>query len=178
MRRPIVPPYVTDPRRLVLFREAVNPNWQLKDERGRQLCRWCGSRLEGRRTSFCSGGRVGVSRDGELKNADAWGCVEEWQLRTNAQWRRQVVFARDRGACQSCGLDCAALLADRYREGETRVDRHVRLAPLRALFGADGHTWEVDHVLAIHKGGGGALANLRTLCLACHREKSVAERRL
>lgn len=44
--------------------------------------------------------------------------------------------------------------------------------------GVIGRNWEADHIVPVHKGGGGCgLENFQTLCVDCHKEKSIIERR-
>ncbi len=39
--------------------------------------------------------------------------------------------------------------------------------------GVYDHKWEADHILPVHKGGGGCtLENFQTLCYDCHKEKT------
>lgn len=174
-RRPLHswPAYVSQRRRWLLA-EAANPLCTRRDpETGKALCRWCGAKLQGRRTSFCSGGRYRISREGVLMpGSGPWGCVEEWSLRTTPSYARHIVLGRDRGMCAGCGVDCLKLELQR---GE-KFDEHRARVP-RAWIGSGGQTWEVDHVLALHLGGSGGLANLQTLCVPCHREKSAREAR-
>jgi len=36
-------------------------------------------------------------------------------------------------------------------------------------------TYEIDHILPLHRGGGDSLCNLQALCSACHRKKTIGE---
>lgn len=173
------PAYVAQRRRWLLA-EAANPLWLLKDERGRALCRWCGKHLEGRRTSFCSGGKVRLARAGGILNPELWGCVEEWSLRTVPRFARACVFERDRGVCAGCGIDCPGVEARFHRQpGEDfdvwRERLRAEFVPVWGKWG--GSVWEADHVVPLHRGGTGGLSNLQTLCVLCHREKSAREAR-
>lgn len=125
---------------------------------GRRYCKACGDPCPPRRRSFCSGGGVALTyergeRRGYLTIREStwnrWGCVEEWSVRNDPKFLRAVVFARDRGVCAGCGLDCLA----------------------------SARPWQADHVEPLHRGGSGALDNVQTLCEPCHEEKSAAERR-
>ena len=60
-----------------------------KGETGRNLCRWCRLEVPAGRRTFCS----------EF-------CVNEWRLRSDPGYLRDQVFARDRGVCAVCGIDC------------------------------------------------------------------------
>ena len=138
--------------------------WAARDElakgaNGRALCRWCSLEVPRGRFTFCS----------EF-------CVDEWKLRTDPGYLRERVFARDRGACAGCGLDCMA---------QWHHIRRLRgAAKLRALadWGVQPRSrqslWDADHIVPVVEGGGECdLENLRTLCLKCHR-KVTAELRL
>jgi len=54
---------------------------------GEPLCRWCQQPVPPPKKTFCSP-----------------GCVHEHMLRSNTGYARQQTFARDGGACASCGL--------------------------------------------------------------------------
>lgn len=41
----------------------------------------------------------------------------------------------------------------------------------------DGVRLEVDHIVSVHRGGGSALSNLRTLCQSCHAKRTWEERK-
>jgi 5-methylcytosine-specific restriction enzyme A len=116
---------------------------------GRCLCRWCNLEVPAGRLTFCSD----------------W-CVEEWKLRSNPGHLRERVLERDRGVCALCGLDCLA---------EWRHIRRLRgSARLKAFaeWGMRGRKslWDADHIIPVAEGGGECdLANMRTLCLKCHR---------
>ena len=36
-------------------------------------------------------------------------------------------------------------------------------------------TYEIDHIIALHKGGADSLDNLQALCSSCHRKKTIRE---
>ncbi|WP_220472631.1 HNH endonuclease [Spirosoma foliorum] len=39
-----------------------------------------------------------------------------------------------------------------------------------------GNQWEADHIVPVHKGGGYCdLDNFQTLCIPCHRDKTLLE---
>lgn len=114
-----------------------------------------------------------MARGGGILHRELWGCVEEWSLRTVPHFAREVLRDRDHELCAGCGLDCSSL---RRRPGE-KFDEH-RLRVPRMFVGAGGHVWEADHIVPLHRGGGGGLANLQTLCVPCHREKSAREARV
>ncbi|MCU1348534.1 MAG: endonuclease [Acidobacteria bacterium] len=119
----------------------------------RPLCRWCKTAVSGRRRTFCS---------------DA--CVHEWRLRSSTSYLRDCVFDRDHGTCALCGLDTVEL-----RRKVMRLPFGARMRELRAMIDRGALTrgrkswWEADHILAVVEGGDSDLANIRTLCIACHR---------
>lgn len=120
-----------------------------KGPNGRCLCRWCNLEVPAGRLTFCSD----------------W-CVEEWKLRSSPAHLRERVFERDRGVCAVCRLDCIA----EFR----RIKRLKGAARVKAslLWGLRGRKtlWDADHVIPVCEGGGECdLANMRTLCLRCHR---------
>lgn len=128
-------------------------------ETGRCLCRWCALEVPRGRFTFCSD----------------W-CVHEWRLRSNPGYLREQVLRRDKGICSDCGIDTLSA----YRQ--MRKARGARRAALLARWGLKRVTrrslWDADHILPVAEGGGECdIANIRTLCLLCHR-KVTAELRL
>jgi 5-methylcytosine-specific restriction endonuclease McrA len=128
-----------------------------RGENGRPLCRWCELEiLAKRRRTFCSD-----------------FCVHQWRLRTDPGYLRDQVFARDRGICASCQADTVAIFA-----ALKRARGKARAAGL-AFYGMKSITsrrslWDADHILPVAEGGGQCdLDNLRTLCIACHREATA-----
>lgn len=124
-----------------------------KGANGRCLCRWCNLEVPAGRLTFCSD----------------W-CVEEWRLRTNPGHLRERVLERDRGICAVCGVDCLA---------EWRHIKRLRGAArskVLAAWGLNGRKslWDADHIVPVAEGGGECdLANMRTLCLKCHRSHTA-----
>ncbi len=126
---------------------------------GRGLCRWCSLEVPRRRFTFCS----------EY-------CVHEWKLRTQPGYVREQVFKRDKGICSGCGVDTLT---------EARRLRYARGASRKALlmhWGLKARTrkslWDADHIVPVAEGGGQCdLANIRTLCLRCHRAATLELRR-
>lgn len=98
------------------------------DDSSRRPCRWCGAMPDGRRRTFCS---------------DA--CVHQHKLRTDPAYQARHVLKRDRGVCESCGLDCVALVAElegeRLRIGReiTAVQRYRCLTEYPYEHGTCGH---------------------------------------
>jgi 5-methylcytosine-specific restriction endonuclease McrA len=135
----------------------VRPHLLPRGENGRPLCRWCELEiLAKRRRTFCS----------EY-------CVHQWRLRTDPGYLRDQVFARDRGVCAVCHADTLAIFA-----ALKRARGKARAAGL-AFYGMKSITsrrslWDADHILPVAEGGGQCdLDNLRTLCIACHREATA-----
>lgn len=122
---------------------------------GRALCRWCNLEVPPNRRTFCSD----------------W-CVHEWRLRSDPGYLRECVLERDKGVCAVCGIDTVA---------EWRRIRRLRgAARLKALhaWGVPANhrksLWDADHIVPVVEGGGECdLANLRTLCLKCHRQATA-----
>lgn len=125
---------------------------------GRALCRWCAIEVPTGRQTFCS----------------AW-CVHEWRLRSNPGYLREQVLLRDKGMCAGCGVDAV------HAFHVLRRVRGARRAELLARWGLTRMNrrslWDADHILPVAEGGGECdLANLRTLCLKCHRQATQALR--
>lgn len=148
----------------------VDPALLPRGPNGRALCRWCGAEVPSRRRTFCSA-----------------GCVHEYKLRTNGAYLRAQVYRRDRGVCAACGLDTKTIAEElweaRLQHGEGFMHRLMVLhgvPPSRKVWKRKygGGLWDADHILAVKDGGGQcALGNIQTLCLPCHRAKTVAGRR-
>lgn len=122
---------------------------------GRGLCRWCSLEVPKRRFTFCSD-----------------FCVHEWKLRSQPAYLREQVFLRDKGVCAGCGVDTMA------EARRLRYARGMRRQELLQHWGLKARTrkslWDADHILPVAEGGGECdLANLRTLCLRCHRAATL-----
>jgi 5-methylcytosine-specific restriction protein A len=115
------------------------------------VCRWCGAEVPKGRFTFC--GAV---------------CVHEWRLRTDPGYLREQVFARDHGVCSLCGTDTELLRKDK-RKLDIRARRQFEKD-----WGGRRNLWDADHIVPVVEGGGECdLANMRTLCLHCHRLKTA-----
>ena len=126
-------------------------------------------------------------------------CRSEFAVRGGVSGRlRQAVSSLDGGVCSQCGLDGTALLielqaisahsnptkrANLLREAILRQAPHFgdhptilsRLATSQTPPTA-GQLWHADHVVPVHLGGGGcALDNIQTLCVAGHADKTSIE---
>jgi len=94
--------------------------------------------------------------------------VHEWKLRTDPGYLREQVFARDRGVCAGCGIDTEGLRKE-FRKLDYRARRQF-LKEWKLKEGWRRSLWDADHVIPVAEGGGECdLANMRTLCLKCHR---------
>jgi ketosteroid isomerase-like protein/5-methylcytosine-specific restriction endonuclease McrA len=122
--------------------------------RKRLPCRWCGSEVPARRRTFCSA-----------------ACVHEWKLRADPGYLRDQVFLRDKGVCAMCGVDTEAL-----RKNKRKLDYAAR-RQFEKEWGSRRNLWDADHIVPVVEGGGECdLANMRTLCVKCHRQATAALR--
>lgn len=137
---------------------------------GRALCRRCNEEVPAGRRTFCGD-----------------NCVHQWRLRTQGDYLRQQVFARDRGRCSGCGVDTADLeqkIRRLWRTGKQDVARRLmdRLGMAQLLDvwftqGRNRSAWEAHHIKAVVEGGGQCgLSNLCTLCLHCHAKMTSRQR--
>jgi len=130
-----------------------------KGANGRALCRWCAMEVPRGRRTFCS--------------AD---CVHEWKLRTDPGYLREQVFARDHGVCADCGADTEALRKE-FRKLDYRTRREF-LKEWKLKERWRRSLWDADHIVPVAEGGGECdLANMRTLCLKCHRAATAELRK-
>lgn len=149
----------------------VNPRLRKPKERvyRKGLCCWCGRPVQKPRRDWCS-----------------QRCVDEYRSFEPAALRADC-YARDRGFCRLCHRDLGGLehfmrrmisrakraewhpervppdLAERARRWG-RLIRRLRIDPYRL--------WEADHKIPVVEGGLNCLANLRTLCLPCHKSET------
>jgi 5-methylcytosine-specific restriction endonuclease McrA len=137
----------------------IKPSDIERSTTGRPLCRWCRNEVAKGRRTFCSN-----------------QCVHEWKLRTNPAYLRDKVFERDKGVCIQCGADTVALRRDMRKLDYAARRKFLRQWGLRE--GSRKSLWDADHVIPVAEGGGQCdLANMRTLCLLCHREATAALRK-
>lgn len=89
-----------------------------------------------------------------------------WYFTLECYWPafRHVICMRDRGYCQECRVQVVKF----YRGEELWNDNYFH--------GTDLMEWDADHVLAISLGGMCFDSrNVRTLCDACHKEKTSSD---
>ena len=135
-------------------------------------CRWCNQEITSpRRRTFCSA-----------------ACVHEYKLRSNGNYLRECVYARDKGVCKGCGYDTKQLANTLYmmthQVKRTRVPipaqeseywnmrMEYNISKNRRVWKSKygGGLWDADHINPVSNGGGcTGIDNLRTLCCACHR---------
>jgi 5-methylcytosine-specific restriction endonuclease McrA len=130
-------------------------------EAPRGTCRWCGDPI-----LYATG-----PRRGEPNRRRRWHpqCVEAYNASDPRELRR-LVRRRDRGHCAVCGLDTYALRRRTHGRKPWAKLRERGFVRRRSL-------WELDHVVPLIDGGSHEPANLQTLCVPCHREKSGLENR-
>lgn len=102
--------------------------------------------------------------------------VEFWIEKGNNREIRKAVFARDAGVCALCGLDTEAERKACLRWGNPAAADEVeakRRHYMLAGFPSPVDTWwQADHTTPVVLGGANTLANLRTLCIRCHKAES------
>lgn len=126
---------------------------------GRALCRWCSVEVPRGRRTFCSD-----------------RCVHAWRLRTDPGYLRQQVFARDRARCARCCIDTVQAFHRLKRSRGTARKTMLEYWGLKSM--TRKTLWDADHILPVCEGGGECeLDNIRTLCLACHRDATWDLRR-
>jgi hypothetical protein len=149
---------------------------------GRARCVWCGGELPRRKKKYC-----------------CEKCADETLIRKVPGYARALVFERDNGICEGCGIDAAqverALERVRgYAKQSALCEALARVAIDTAR--ADGFKvgyrlcktsgrvlwftlnsaafWEADHIKPVTEGGGCCgLENYRTLCAPCHKRETA-----
>lgn len=143
-------------------------------------CRICGLPVPRGRRTFCSE-----------------ACVEHYRIRAWPQYARQVIWERDGGRCERCGLSVRKIHSSINRKARTFRDRRAAEQFSRSLSvgfshqirngtkaPSDGRSfgwcwwpgvalsscWQLDHRIPVAEGGGSCgPENLRILCRWCHR---------
>jgi len=94
--------------------------------------------------------------------------VHEWKLRSQPAYLREKVLLRDRGICANCRVD--TLSAYRRLRRSRAGARKSQLEHWGLKKHSRKSLWDADHIQPVAEGGGECdLANIRTLCLRCHR---------
>ena len=138
----------------------VDPSTLALTANGFPSCRWCkGDVLPPKRTFCCA------------------NCVHEHRLRTRTAYMRDCVYRRDRGICVQCKTDTKSqarqVIANPAVREALNVPRNRRVSMRKW----GGNMWDMDHVHAVVDGGGVCgLENMRTLCIACHKAVTAAQR--
>jgi 5-methylcytosine-specific restriction enzyme A len=150
------------------------------------LCRWCAKPLKPPQTAWCS-------RE----------CESEVIARCNWPSLCAVIFKRDKGICQGCGINLADVeeffswyekilrkystnppgsgngSGTKWYNSEAWRGQWPYVYELRHDLGyGQGHLYEVNHKVAISEGGDPAdPENLELLCLPCHKKHTAALRK-
>lgn len=122
----------------------------------------------------CGCGRV---PQGRRRNWFSQECVDQWLLANRQQVWRDAIYARDKGVCRVCGIDCEALRraaclawgSGDMAKARDIVAAHPGLELSRSY-------WQADHIHPRYKGGKNTLENGQTLCLPCHKLKTNSDR--
>ena len=112
------------------------------------------------------------------------------QRKGTPAWLRALVFARDRGICAKCRIDCVLLRERISRLMRAGYDLGSLQLVLSTQCGENGNEatprsiltsrsfWEVNHIIPISEGGAQrSLKNVETLCWWCHRETTKGQAR-
>ncbi len=125
---------------------------------GRALCRQCGQEVPKGRITFC--GPV---------------CIDAWKMLTDPGYVAEMLFRRDHGVCNACGVDCTEIKT-------LPVNAIIRQKIAIEFFGscARGRVrfWDADHIVPVQHGGGlCGLDNFQTLCCCCHKRKTSQQKK-
>ncbi len=136
-----------------------------RDPDGWPLCRICQARVSTKRNTTCSK-----------------ACRQWITFACSVQAQARKVCERDKGICALCGCD-AEKTQRVFRSTRLRLD-YRQLGDVQASMGfnrgSTSATWQMDHIIPVSEGGGlmpgmtvdEAMANLRTLCLPCHKAET------
>ncbi|CAH1428314.1 unnamed protein product [Lactuca virosa] len=114
-------------------------------------------------------------------------CHEEYRLRTSNRLLRKMLAQIEHSVCTNCHLDCRKLVKNiKPLSLEKRREFIMREAPklaarknaLEKLISdpTEGNAWHADHIVPVYRGGGECrLENMRTLCIACHADVTLAQ---
>lgn len=102
----------------------------------------------------------------------------------------EYLFPKKKGYCGCCGKECKrrwcssdcsfqAVTHMKIIKGDIRVIREQLFAIDHGACRKCGEitqNWHADHIIPVHKGGGACtLDNFQTLCVDCHKEKTLAD---
>lgn len=120
-------------------------------------------------------------------------CVNEWKIKNQPAYVRELLLERDHGICACCGRDTLKLrrqfhgiraeatqhtwrkLPARHRGDYFRPVRHLdRWHEASRFPGTNRSWWDADHIVEVVNGGGQCgLENYQTLCVPCHKDKTA-----
>lgn len=132
---------------------------------------FCPYRTDG----LCRCGCGAKARRVWASNACSDAKLSAWHIRCGrSDAIRRAAFARDAGVCAICQLD-TALARARAMPGRwgaaTEEERALTAERIRQGFPSPGRRkwWEADHIIPLIDGGENDMANIRTLCIPCHK---------
>lgn len=100
-------------------------------------------------------------------------CKDYVWMRTSPSWLARMVFRRDKGICATCGLDTEWLRRIFRHAGSSYHSHWIWGTFERAGFNRNQKFWQADHIVEIINGGDPFdMANLQTLCVPCHKDKT------
>lgn len=153
-------------RRKITTRDSDKELRGRKGPNGFRLCRWCKKEVQPPRRTFCSD-----------------ECVHEWRLRSNVGYLREHTYKRDLGICASCNSDTRLQkiqlenILKSCGYNEKAEPYKVLLIALNVTINEARKTlWHADHIVPVENGGGlCGLSNIQTLCVRCHKLKTVIQ---
>ncbi len=137
---------------------------QFRRANGRQRgqCTWCGKPVGKGRRTWCS---------------DA--CGEAFYRQHDWTYIRRQVLKRDQGICAHCGFD--ALKVKRIwdhlrRRGAFEYRKHyMDFMSSMGFHSLIDDLWQAHHIKPRSQGGTHDLANLETVCVACHKIENARQ---
>lgn len=132
----------------------------LKDQKGpngRPLCTWCQKEVPTGRRTWCS-----------------HKCVDQYRMATDWQYLSSKIYERDKGICQSCGVDTKEIREQLNRDQKEMKERREWPCYPKGYF---RRTYDIDHIIPVEDGGKSIMENLQTLCVACHKKKTAEQAR-